>query len=139
MKFPKDLALLLKPKLNKKVYDRLTTQVKTLAQKLENIPDGEEYKALYILSELQKTGSEWVDVYEWPREEFVRFAATIPFETGNSNGVPVNKTKENCPQCGLTPLVDQFCNTCNKFVIFRFSKDYPTRLTVTDELILATD
>lgn len=135
MKLPRQLEILLKPKLKEKTYVRLKKKVKELAQKLEEVPVGEEHKSLYLLNELQKVGREWVEVYEWSSQELLDFAKTVSFEEGNNEGIPV-RTSVNCPQCGFTPLKDQYCSTCEKFVILRHLGGFPTSIQVTRELII---
>lgn len=138
MKLPRQVEILLKPKLKEETYARLKKKVKELAQKLEEVPVGEEHKSLYLLSELQKAGSEWVEVYEWTDSELLEFVKTFSFESGNSEGIPVRKSV-NCPLCGLTPLDNKYCQTCEKFVIFRHSGETPSYIQVTNELIITID
>ena len=46
----------------------------------------------------------------------------------------------NCPHCGLTKLVDFYCVTCDKHVIFKNrSEERMPVLEVTDEIIYVLD
>jgi len=139
MKVPEFLKEAMKPKLNEETYNYLTERIKFLAKKLDEVEDGEEFKALYYISELSRVCRGWTEVFDWTDERWIAFAKTLSFESGNTVGLPLKKGK-NCPQCGLTPLVDQYCPTCEKFVVFRHTTNYPSPvLQVTEELIITSD
>ncbi len=136
---------ILKPTLNKEKYEELKGRVKELSDGLNELGDSyqEISRAMYYLSELRKVGEKWTTLFNWPQTELVDWVTQecSKVEKGNNTGIAVNVTKRNCPRCGLTPLTtpDQYCVTCDKYVIFTHCGDDAVGLSVTNELILTSN
>ncbi len=138
----KRLHDLLKPELDRETYTKLKNRVRELSDGLENLQDGEEFKAMFYLSELEQVGKQWATILIWPNENLVSWAKKAPFEYGNNTGRPIQKKTTKCPQCGLTPLtkVTKYCITCEKYVIFNHTdNEFTPVIQVTDELIITSD
>lgn len=130
-----------RPRPNLDKYHKAKAQIKEIQEKLDGLGDSpiEVARSLHLIEKLGQISSEWVDLFNWTHPIFERIDKERSFEKGNNVGFKITPSTKNCPYCGLTPLRDQFCSTCGKYVVFTHKGAFPEVLEVTDELIITKD